>query len=52
LIVCLGLVVNAVVCSVPATHDRYQTRVVWLIPLSAMLLYLQTNPRVSQQSAT
>jgi hypothetical protein len=42
--ICLGVVVNAAVCALSATHDRYQTRVIWLIPFAAFLLYLEPYP--------
>jgi hypothetical protein len=34
-----GVIVNAMVCgSLSTAHDRYQARVIWLLPLTAMLL--------------
>jgi hypothetical protein len=37
-----GLIVNAAVCgALAALADRYQARVVWLLPLVAMLLHLR-----------
>lgn len=51
-LVCLGIIVNSMVCSMSSTHDRFETRVIWLVPLVAMLLYLRPISPVSQQPAT
>ncbi len=51
-LVCAGVLVNGAVCALSATHDRYQTRVIWLIPFCAMLLYLKPVPSASSQSKT
>jgi hypothetical protein len=43
-VVCLGLVFNALLVAGLATvHPRYQSRVVWLVPLTAVLAALQTT---------
>ena len=41
IVACLGLVLNAlVVASLAMVHPRYQSRVVWLVPLSAVVVAL------------
>jgi hypothetical protein len=52
LFICLGVLVNGTVCAISATHDRYQMRVIWLIPFAAMLLWLKPNLSASPQSTT
>jgi hypothetical protein len=43
-VVCLGLVFNAlVIAGLAVVHPRYQSRVVWLVPLSAALAALQAT---------
>jgi len=44
--VCVGIVVNAGVCgALSAIDSRYQARVIWLIPMMAMLVELQAWTR-------
>jgi hypothetical protein len=39
-IVVVGLLLNAMICGgIAIVHDRYQGRVIWLLPLIAALLY-------------
>jgi hypothetical protein len=41
----LGVVLNAVICgAISGPYDRYQARVIWLVPFAAMLLYQQRRP--------
>jgi hypothetical protein len=41
-----GIAINAFVCGALSTpHDRYQARVIWLVPLVAMLLKLRSTER-------
>jgi hypothetical protein len=48
LTVVLGILGNAVVTAVLSTPEaRYQSRVSWLVPLLAALLWLQVNPGAS-----
>lgn len=37
---CSGIITNAAVCALSDTADRYEARVIWLIPFAAMLLEL------------
>ena len=40
-----GVVANAAVTGILSTpHDRYQARVIWLIPLLAMVVFLRSRP--------
>jgi hypothetical protein len=51
LVVIIGIVVNAFVCgALSEPYDRYQSRVVWLIPFVAGLMYLRSSQmlRVAQ----
>jgi hypothetical protein len=42
----VGIVINACACgALSAVDPRYQARVVWLIPLIALLAELQTRMR-------
>jgi hypothetical protein len=44
IIVIIGIVVNAFVCgALSEPYDRYQSRVVWLIPFVAALMYLRRS---------
>lgn len=49
---CTGVIVNGAVCALSALQDRYETRVVWLIPFAAMLLYFKPAPTDAPQSTT
>jgi hypothetical protein len=41
-----GVVANAAVTGILSTpHDRYQARVIWLIPLLAMIVLLRRRRR-------
>jgi hypothetical protein len=50
LIILLGLVINAFVCGAVSTpHDRYQTRVLWLLPFVALALTIRlAQPRTAR----
>jgi hypothetical protein len=42
----LGVIFNAIVCGViSGPHDRYQARVVWLIPMMALTLHFKRHER-------
>jgi len=44
-LVLAGLLANALICGLLSTpHDRYQARVIWLLPLLAGLLALRARP--------
>jgi hypothetical protein len=44
-IVIIGILLNAFVCGAMSDpYDRYQSRVVWLVPLVAALVYLRSKP--------
>jgi len=41
-----GFIINALICGALSTpHDRYQARVIWLIPLIAFYIYAMHNSR-------
>lgn len=41
-----GVIANAAVTGILSTpHERYQARVIWLIPLLAMIVFLRRSPR-------
>jgi hypothetical protein len=47
-VVIIGLVLNAFVCGVlSAVTDRYQGRVVWILPILAMIFYWQSKQDVT-----
>lgn len=50
LFVCAGVVTNPVVCALTSAHNRYEARVIWLVPLAAMLLMFTPRPFASQLS--
>lgn len=44
-----GLVLNAILCgALSGPHDRYQARVIWLVPLMALAVSLGRSPALSR----
>jgi hypothetical protein len=53
-IVISGIILNAFVCGAMSDpYDRYQLRVIWLVPFVAALMYLRSKPyRFAQRGST